>query len=143
MSLRSFHPSGDRRVIRPLFTLLLAVSIIFSTGCAMSREQQLARKADVVESSLKAEQRRVLKLPPLDPQRDSRLSHLTTLRTTLSAANIARGSVAHFLPPEQRPTAYDVLDEAYDTIEWNIPLGPGERLRPMPAGFANGTLNIR
>ncbi len=130
-------------MISRLLALFLATTIVASTGCAMSREQQLARKADKVESALKTEQRRVLTLPSLDPQRDARLDHLTTLRTTLSAANIARGSITHFLPPEQRPTAYDVLDEAYETIEWNIPLGPGERLRPMPAGFANGTLNIR
>lgn len=109
-------------------------------GCAASRVDQLHRKADRVEASLKGEQRRILSLDTAD--RAQRLDHLSSLRATLSAANVGLGAVPHLVEPSQRDVAYDVLEEVYDTIEWNIPLGPGDRQRPLPSRFSNGVLKL-
>jgi hypothetical protein len=50
--------------------------------------------------------------------------------------------VPHTVPADKRDIAYDVLDEAYDTIQWNIPLGPRDQKRVLPRGFENGTLKL-
>ena len=108
----------------------------------MSREAQLRRKADTVESALVKERDRVARFDSTNAERAQRLEHLTMLRGTLSAANIGLGSVPHLLPIDQRDLAYDVLDEAYDTIAWNIPLGPGDPKKPLPLPFQSGRLNV-
>ncbi|MGH7130570.1 MAG: hypothetical protein ACREJO_01300 [Phycisphaerales bacterium] len=108
-------------------------------GCAMSREAQLERKADQVESSLKTEQGKVLASSMVD--KPARLDYLTSLRNQLSLANVARGAVPYTVPEDKRPLAWDILDEVYGTLEWNIPLAPSQS-RPMPAAFANGVLNL-
>lgn len=111
-------------------------------GCSVSRYGQLRDKADDVESSLKSEQRRVVALSPDQPEREARLDHLSGLRTMLSATNIGLGATRYAIPEEKRDLAYDILEEAYGTIEWNIPLGPTEPKRAMPARFNNGVLKL-
>lgn len=120
--------------------LLLLVTAAIG-GCSVSRLDRLHRKGDRVESSLKAEQGRVVALPPSSADRAARLQHLTGLRQQLSAANVGLGAT-RFIPEDQRETAYDVVEEVYDTIEWNIPLGPGDMPRAMPAQFDGSTLRF-
>lgn len=121
-------------------TTLLAAALLITTGCATTRLDQLRNKADRVETALKAEQSKVLSQS--DRERQQRLTHLSTLRGTLSAANVGLGA-ARYLPEEDRELAYDVLDEVYGTIDWNIPLGSGQPLRPLPSQFSNGVLKLR
>lgn len=121
-----------------LLPVLAFVSVL--TGCAMSRADKLEAKSERVEKALLAEQRRIIETQ--DAERQARLDHLTQLRTLLSAANISLGVVPHTVPADKRDIAYDVLDEAYDTIQWNIPLGPRDQKRVLPRGFENGTLKL-
>ena len=72
-------------------------------------------------------------------ERQQRLEHLTSLRYVLSSANIALGTVPRVVDRAQRPLVYDVLEEVYSTIDWNIPLGAGDAMRPLPMGFAPAT----
>lgn len=116
--------------------------LVWLSACASSREMMLRRKADRVETQLKGEQKRVLSLPSEDGSRPARLSHLDELRTTLSAANVALGTVSDYVPKPYRGTAYDVLDEVYGTIEWNIPLGPTDMRKPLPRQFQGGVLKL-
>jgi hypothetical protein len=129
--------SGSLRAA--IVTAVLAATL---GGCSVSRYAQLREKAGDVESSLKAEQRRVVALPSDQPEREARLDHLSGLRTMLSAANIGLGATRYAIPEEKRDLAYDVLEEAYGTIEWNIPLGPSEPKRPMPARFSSAVLKL-
>ncbi len=122
--------------------VIMAVLTAVLTGCAASREELLERKAEKVEGSLLKEQRRVLSLPATDPDRSLRLDRLSELRITLSAANVGRGAVPYVIEKDKRELAWDVLDEVYATIEWNIPLGPADRARPLPSGFTGGRLNL-
>lgn len=125
--------------LRWALVVLLGVAL---AGCATGRLAKLERKSERVASQLKAEQRRVVASG--DANRQARLDHLTQLRATLSAANVGRGIVPHAIPPEQRGVAYDVLEEVYDTIEWNIPLGPGDaNLRALPSQFQGGVLKLQ
>lgn len=110
-------------------------------GCALSRYEQLQRKSDKVESALKSEQKRVLNLNA-DPTRQARLDHLSDLRLSLSATDIGLSTVKYAVPAEEQNLAYDVIEQVYDTIDWNIPLGPDQAKRPMPAQFSNGKLNL-
>jgi hypothetical protein len=98
----------------------------------MTRADQLRAKAGRVGDELTSEKRRVLESPP-GAERDQRLDRLTGLRTALSATNISLGAVPRLVAPENRDIAYDLIEEAYETIRWNIPLGPNEPQRPMPA----------
>lgn len=118
---------------------LLAILSLFA-GCAMSRADKLEAKSERVERSLLDEQKRVIAMS--DAERQARLDHLTQLRALLSAANISLGVVPHTVPADKIDIAYDVLDEAYDTIQWNIPLGPRDQKRPLPKGFESGALRL-
>ncbi len=122
----------------PLVSLAAACTL---GGCAMSREDRLHARADRISDSLLSERDQAMKLSPIDPRRPERLAHLSSLRTTLSAVNIGLGAV-RYLPEARREVGYDVIEEAYSTIEWNIPLGPGEAPRPMPSQFVNGVLKL-
>ena len=124
--------------------MLIAIAAgLGMASCAVTREQKLERQADRVESRLVAERDRVLELSAADPGRTARLDHLSGLKATLSAANVARGLVPQLMEESQRGVAYDVLEETYSTIEWNIPLDPrSQAARPLPAGFNGGTLNL-
>ena len=95
-----------------LLPVLAFVSLL--TGCAMSRADKLEAKSERVEKALLTEQRRIIETQ--DAERQARLDHLTQLRALLSAANISLGVVPHTVPADKRDIAYDVLDEAYDTI---------------------------
>ena len=111
-------------------------------GCSVTRYGQLKAKASDVESELKSEQRRVVAMSASAADKDARLDHLTGLRGMLSAANIGLSATRYAIPEDNRDLAYDVLEEAYGTIEWNIPLGPSEPKRAMPARFNNGALRL-
>jgi len=111
------------------------------TGCTVSRLDRLHRKSERVQSHLQSEQAKTLALSEGDPKRAAKLNHLTDLRLQLSAVNIGLGTT-RLIPDDKREIAYDVVQEAYDTIEWNIPLAPGERPRPMPAQFQGGMLRF-
>lgn len=121
---------------------LLALSLINAGGCAFTRQQQLEARAETINGKLVAERSRVLALPAADAERPVRIDHLTNLKLTLSAANIALGSVPRVVPEDQRPLAYDILQEVYGTIDWNIPLGPGDAKKPLPAGWVGNSLQL-
>lgn len=129
-----------RHVLKALSAVLAVVMGLGLGGCAMTREGQLRAKSDRIASELTKERQRVLDTNNLD--RDARLGHLNTLRTTLSAANIGLGST-RYLPEADRDMAFDVIEEALTTIEWNIPLGPRDQLKQMPSQFQDGTLRLR
>lgn len=112
-----------------------------ASGCSVTREQQLRAKAAAVESALVSERGRTLTMGDA-ASRASKLDHLTSLRTQLSLVNVARGSAPHFLEHPQLDAAYDVIEEAYGTIEWNIPMLPGQALRPLPSQFTSQGLNF-
>ncbi|MEZ6317546.1 MAG: hypothetical protein R3B49_02150 [Phycisphaerales bacterium] len=109
-------------------------------GCTMSRYDELKAESRRVAERLRAEQSVALVAP--STVRDQKLDHLTSLRYTLSAANVALASVPRFVPEEDRPVAYDVMEEVYATIDWNIPLMPTDDLRSLPAGFSSGRLDL-
>lgn len=133
--------NGVRWILNARWAAASAVSLAVLAGCTMSRVEQLERKSDRVAASLKSEQTRVLALNAAD--RTQRLDHLNMLRATLSAANVGLGAVPHFTQPAERDIAYDVIEEVYDTIEWNIPLGPGDPQRPLPSQFSGGVLKLK
>jgi hypothetical protein len=119
---------------------ITATALIALGGCSVSRHDQLRSRADKVETNLKKERNRVLAAQADD--RAARLSHLSGLHNTLSMANIALAAVPLVIPEPERPMAYDVLDEAYSTIDWNIPLGPTDAKRPMPTQLQGSSLRL-
>ncbi|MBL8887204.1 MAG: hypothetical protein JNK16_11120 [Phycisphaerales bacterium] len=121
--------------------LLLALPLILPTACA-SRYDQLKAESARVETALTKEQALVLNTDKSPADRQQRLDYLSQLRTTLSAANIGLSTIKYVVPAEQQPIAYDVLDEVYGTIKWNIPLGPNDPKKQLPPLFKNNTLNI-
>ncbi|MFO0830767.1 MAG: hypothetical protein U0637_02875 [Phycisphaerales bacterium] len=126
-----------------LLATVLGVLVLLA-GCSTGRLARLERKADRIEDSLRSEQKRVLALGPGDPGRAARLDYLSQLRGSLSAANVARGTVPYIIEEPQRPIAYDVLEEVYSTIEWNIPLGPNDPARKaMPSQFSGNSLQLK
>jgi hypothetical protein len=121
--------------------LVASLATLILGGCAVSRHDQVKAHSRRAESQLLAERDRVL--AGERDQRDAWLDHLSTLRVSLSAANVALGSVPWAFPADKRPAAYDVLDEVYSTIEWNVPLGPGKgQPRPLPTQFQNNVLRL-
>ncbi len=140
-------PTSTRRFLslsaRPaIMASVLVAAAAALGGCSVTRYGELRNKASDVESELKSEQRRVVAMAPGEGEKDARLDHLTGLRAMLSATNIGLSATRYAIPEEKRDLAYDVLEEAYGTIEWNIPLGPSERKRAMPARFKNGALKL-
>jgi hypothetical protein len=127
---------------RLLAAVALLVAVPFASGCAQTRAEKLADKASGVGHALIHERDRVLALDAV-PERSARLDHLSTLRLELSAANISRAAAPRLLEPQDVETAYDVLDEVYSTIDWNIPLAPGDAAsKPFPALFGPAGLNF-
>ena len=123
-------------MLRLTTLILLALTL---PACA-SRYDQLRAKSDRVESALVAERTKVSAADASD--RSARLSHLSELRTTLSAANVGLGAT-RYIPKEQRDVAYDILEEVYGTIEWNIPQGPSDKKKSLPSSFSpDGTLRL-
>ena len=123
--------------------LLLACAALLLTGCTLSRAEQLARQSERVETKLLRECDRVTAAPST-PDTGARLSHLTDLRTQLTVADAARKLAPRLLQePEQIDAAYDVLEEVYSTIDWNIPLLPGDRGRKaLPSVFGPAGLDF-
>ncbi len=111
-------------------------------GCQVTRLQKLHAKADKVERNLVKERDRVLRTDKSE-ERQPRLSHLSSLHGTLSLTNVALGTVPLLVPGDQRGLAYDIIDEAYDTIEWNIPLGPNDVKKPMPMQLQGSALRLQ
>ena len=136
---RTWAAPRAARIAALLAGLMLCLA---STGCTLTRQQQLEARSETVNGKLMAERTRALALPASDAERPARIDHLTTLKLTLSAANVALGSVPRVVPEEQRPLAYDILQEVYGTIDWNIPLGPGDTKKPLPAGWAGNALQL-
>ncbi len=133
------------RLGRRLGIAACCAAILFSTGgCTLTRAQKLERKAERIESSLVKERDKAVALRATDALGSSaKLDHLTTLRGTLSVANGALAAVPYVFKDPERDLAYDVLDEVYGTIEWNIPLLPGDSsMRAMPTQFTNGRINL-
>ncbi len=129
------HPWRSVMTVMAIGTLL--------AGCSTSPLARLERKADRIEGSLMSEKKRVLSMSAGEPGRAARLDYLSQLRGTLSAANVARATVPYVVEEAQRPIAYNVLDEVYSTIEWNIPLGPNDPARKMmPSSFSGNTLRL-
>ncbi|MBZ0171399.1 MAG: hypothetical protein K8E66_03375 [Phycisphaerales bacterium] len=120
----------------------LALVTLLITGCTTSRYGQLRGRSREVGRALNQEREAALGLPAGSPSARSRLDHLTSMRLSLSAVNMALSAVRHLVEPEIRPVAYDTIEEAYDTIEWNIPLGPGEPTRSLPAAFRGGRFDV-
>lgn len=144
MRRRGGYSTGMNRALVAVIAVVIGVGFgLGMGGCAMTRAQKLERQADRVEASLKKERDRVLMLPDDDGSRVPRMEHLSGLRTTLSAANVARGLVPHLVEAREQDVAYDILEEVYSTIDWNIPLDPRTQAsRPLPAGFSGGVLNL-
>ncbi len=128
------------RTQRTLGLLALAALLILLPACNTSRYGQLRARSADVKNALEAERDQVLSAA--EPNARQRLDHLTSLRYTLTAADLGLAATRRVLPERDRPLAYDTLEQAYDTIEWNIPLLPGEGTRPMPVGFTGAGFDI-
>ena len=131
------------------FSLLLIFGLGFGlaaglAGCSLSRADKLERKSDKIESRLVRERDKALTLRGTDAfASSSKIDHLTILRGTLSIANGALAAVPYVFKEPEQNLAYDVLDEVYGTIDWNIPLLPGDpAIKRMPAQFAGGRVNL-
>ena len=136
--------SNDRPFGRLAATLASALALASLGGCALSRAEKLERKADTIESRLVNERDKAVSNRVADAAASSaKLNHLTTLRGTLSIANGALAAVPYVFKEPEQNLAYDVLDEVYGTIDWNIPLLPGDQtMKAMPASFSNGRINL-
>lgn len=119
---------------------LVLISVLLS-ACA-SRYDQLKSESARVETALTKEQSLVLNTDKSPADRQARLDYLSQLRTTLSAANIGLATIRYAVPADKQPIAYDVLEEVYGTIKWNIPLGPDDAKKQLPQLFKGNQLNI-
>jgi len=122
--------------------LLVAVAAMTLAGCSRSRADLLQDRSALVERKLLTERDRVL-ADPGAAERESRMSHLQTLRLGLSMVNVSIVSVPVMLTNEdERAIGYSVLDEALGTIDWNIPIygsSSAATQRPYPALFSPQT----
>ena len=122
--------------VRPACLLVLFITAALPmTGCSVSRHQEIKRLSDRVEKDLKSEQREVLTLDAGNAERATRLDHLTSLKTTHSIADVGLATAPRLLEGDDLSLAYDILEEAYQTIEWNVPLLPGQGTRDLPNAF--------
>lgn len=119
--------------------------VVGFAGCAKSKLEMVRDKSDSVESTLKKEQKRVLALGPDAADRRARLNHLNEMQYSLRAANVGLAAIPWmpFDTEQDRDLALDVMDEVYDTIDWNIPLGPDDPKRPFPAQWSGNSLKLR
>lgn len=123
--------------------LSLVMCLCLGACSAISRESSLRARAGEVERRLLAEQAKAASLPTASADREPKLAHLTSLRQTLSAVNIARGAVKSAVPVGFRDVAYDAVEEAYANIEWNIPLMPSEAKSSLPFSIQpDGNFNL-
>lgn len=113
--------------------VLLASTLSTLGGCGRSRVDQLRDQSVLVERRLTSERDSAVAQGAAG---SAKISHLTTLRTALSVANISLAAVPVVLPEApQRDVAYSVLDEVYKTIDWNIPIVDRGGQRALPALF--------
>jgi len=124
--------------MRHFFALPL---LLLLASCA-TRYDELRSESARVETALTKEQALVLNTDKSPADRQQRLDYLSQLRTTLSAANIGLSTIKYVVPADKQPVAYDVLQEVYGTIKWNIPLGPSDTKKQLPPLFKNNQLNI-
>ena len=131
---------------RPMLSLLaLAALLILLPACTTSRYGQLRARSANVKEALEAERDEVLiKVAAPEGYRglDERLDHLSALRNSLTVVDLGLAATRRLLPEADRPLAYDTIEQAYDTIEWNIPLPPGQGTRPLPPAFTGGGFDI-
>ncbi len=128
--------------------VMLGVALVTLGGCRSAERERtsvesLRYRAERVESNLLHARDKALSSGGI--QSGAQIGHLTTLRLALSAANISLASVeTELVKPEHRAIAYSVLEEAYGTIDWNIPILPGQGQRALPGLFApqSGGLNF-
>jgi hypothetical protein len=112
------------------------------SGCTISRQDRVERQASDVGDQIDDQRDETLKLSLKNEERTARLNYLKSLRATWGDANRALAAIPSTVPPEEQNNAYDLMGEVYETIEWNIPLGPGEAMRPLPAGFSGNVLQL-
>lgn len=134
--------------MRRNYSVVVAVSALFLSmqvvlgGCSQSRAQKLAARASDVEDSLLEERDRVLTMSQ-GVERSARLDHLSSLNLQLRAANISRAAAPMLLEGQQVDMAYDVLDEVYGTIDWNIPLARDDvQAKALPSLFERTGLDF-
>lgn len=124
-----------------LWCLMLSL-LMTQPGCTQTRAQKLADRAEKVEDSLTRERDKVLEMAP-GAERSARMDHLRNLNLQLRAANISRAAAPRLLDAPDVETAYDVLEEVYGTIGWNIPLEPGDTAaKPLPSLFGPAGLDF-
>jgi len=121
---------------------LFSLFVLLTLSACASRYDELKSESYRVETALTKEQSLVLNTDKYANDRQQRLDYLSQLRTTLSAANIGLSTVRYVVPADKQPIAYDVIQEVYGTIKWNIPLGPSDPKKQLPALFKNNQLNI-
>lgn len=110
------------------------------SGCGQSRAAQLRDVAAGIERRLTSERDVTFASMGDKGARSEKISHLTTLRTALSVANVSLVAVPIVLPETgQRDVAYGVLQEVYATIDWNIPIVDQSGQRMLPALFSPGS----
>lgn len=122
--------------------IFLLISLALTLSACASRYDQLKSESNTVEHALIKEQSLILAQPSGTPDRQARLDYLSQLHTTLTAANVGLSTVKYVVPADKQPLAYDVLEEVYSTINWNIPLGPSDAKKSLPTLFKNNSLNI-
>jgi hypothetical protein len=111
----------------------LVLVLPLAGGCAKSCVDQLRDQSVLVERRLTSERDSAVAQGAAG---SAKISHLTTLRTALSVANISLAAVPVVLPEApQRDVAYSVLDEVYKTIDWNIPIVDRGGQRSLPVLF--------
>ena len=130
--------------MRMVILIVLAAVTASSGGCVVSRAEQLAHQSDRVETKLLRERDRVIAAKVTTQDATARLDHLSDLRMQLTVADAARKLAPRVLQdPVQVDSAYDIIEEVYSTIDWNIPLMPGESTwKPMPAMFGPAGLDF-
>ena len=133
------------RTPKPLAILALAALLILLPACNTSRYAQLRARSDEIKDSLVAERDLAIRMQArrgLQADGDRKLNHVSSLRNTLTVVDIGLVATRRVLPEADRPLAYDAIEQAYDAIEWNIPLLPGQGTRPLPAAFTGGGFDV-
>lgn len=120
-----------------LLALLAVAAVLLAQGCSSTRHDRLKARSREINRTLIAQRDDALGLADPAAAR-ARLDHLGTMQRSLTVVDLGLAIVPR-LDDQTRPLAYDTIEEALDTIEWNIPLGPGEPARPLPDAFLSGS----
>lgn len=131
--------------LTPLIACLAMTTYLAMTACTATRYGELKARSKDVQHALVAERDATL-AQAASPEgmhgADRKLNHLSSLRSSLTITDLGLAATRRLLPEADRPLAYDAIEQAYDTIEWNIPLLPGVGTRPMPDAFTGGSFDI-